>query len=162
MKLLGEKIWRLREKRGLSQEELAELLGVSRQTVSNWENDRATPDAYKLKQLCETLHVSADALLETDIAPAEISAEAPQESVNVPQEKPRTPVKTRRGTVFALLLAMLAATLIAVGIVLIVLPYESNTTSSVVIFTPMFGGIPLCVVAAGLLISALVLFFKKK
>ncbi len=154
MKLLGEKIWRLREKRGLSQEEFAELLGVSRQTVSNWENDRATLDAYKLKQLCEVLHVSADALLETDVAPAEISAEAPQER--------KTPAGTRRGTAFALLLAALAAALVAVGIVLIALPYEGNTTSSVVIFTPMFGGIALCVLAAGLLIPALVLFFKRK
>lgn len=42
MKKLGEKIWRLREEKGLSQEVLAEKLDVSRQTVSNWENDRAT------------------------------------------------------------------------------------------------------------------------
>lgn len=159
MKLLGEKIWRLREKRGLSQEEFAELLGVSRQTVSNWENDRATPDAYKLKQLCEVLRVSADELLETGSAPAE----TPQESANAPQEEPtEKPRKGRGRTVFAVLLGVLAAALVAVGIVLIAMPYEGNTTSSIVIFTPTFGGIALCVLAAALLIPAFVLFFKKK
>lgn len=60
---LGEKLWRLREKNRLPQEALAEKLGVSRQTISNWENDRATPDALKLKELCKALSVNADDLL---------------------------------------------------------------------------------------------------
>ena len=41
---LGEKIYQLREKTGLSQEQLAEKLDVSRQTVSNWENDKVKID----------------------------------------------------------------------------------------------------------------------
>ena len=42
---LSEKIIRLRKGRGLSQEELAERLGVSRQAVSRWESGTALPDA---------------------------------------------------------------------------------------------------------------------
>ena len=44
---LSEKIIRLRKGRGLSQEELAERLGVSRQAVSRWESGTALPDAGK-------------------------------------------------------------------------------------------------------------------
>ncbi len=77
MSSLGEKIWRLRERKGLSQEAFAEKVGVSRQTVSNWENGKATPDAYKLKQICEALSVRADDLLsDTEIPEGEKSESA--------------------------------------------------------------------------------------
>ena len=46
---LSEKIIRLRKGRGLSQEELAERLGVSRQAVSRWESGTALPDAGNLR-----------------------------------------------------------------------------------------------------------------
>ena len=68
---LGDKIRQLREERGLSQEELAERLDVSRQTVSNWENDKATPDAIKLGMLCRTFGVSADELLALPVSAEE-------------------------------------------------------------------------------------------
>lgn len=48
---LSEKIIRLRKGRGLSQEELAERLGVSRQAVSRWESGTALPDAGNLLSL---------------------------------------------------------------------------------------------------------------
>ena len=48
---LGEKIIDLRKKRGLSQEELAITLGVSRQAVSKWETDESTPDTAKILSL---------------------------------------------------------------------------------------------------------------
>ena len=44
---LGERMYRLREKNGDSQDDLAEKLDVSRQTISNWENDKVKIDAYK-------------------------------------------------------------------------------------------------------------------
>lgn len=47
---LSEKIIRLRKGRGLSQEELAERLGVSRQAVSRWESGTALPDAGNLRK----------------------------------------------------------------------------------------------------------------
>lgn len=56
----GEKIYTLREKNGLSQEELAEKLEVSRQTISNWENDKVKIDIVKAKQLCDILHISIE------------------------------------------------------------------------------------------------------
>ena len=47
---LGEKIYKLRTKRSMTQEQLAQALFVSRQTVSNWENGRTEPDYQILTQ----------------------------------------------------------------------------------------------------------------
>ena len=65
---LGEKIIDLRKKRGLSQEELAITLGVSRQAVSKWETNEATPDTAKVVALAEYFEVTTDWLLR-DIEP---------------------------------------------------------------------------------------------
>ena len=59
----GEKLTRLRKREGLSQEALAERLGVSRQAVSRWESGQTSPDAATLAALCEKLRVSADYVL---------------------------------------------------------------------------------------------------
>ena len=61
---LPEKIVTLRKARGLSQEALAEQLGVSRQAVSRWEQGSAQPDAGNLFQLSRLFQVSADYLLD--------------------------------------------------------------------------------------------------
>ena len=60
---VGETIQRLRTERRLSQEQLAEQVGVSRQAVSKWELNAALPDTDKLIPLARTLGVSIDALL---------------------------------------------------------------------------------------------------
>lgn len=63
---LSEKIIRLRKGRGLSQEELAERLEVSRQAVSRWESGTALPDAGNLRQISRLFEVSADYLLDEE------------------------------------------------------------------------------------------------
>lgn len=60
---LSEKIYESRKKAGLSQEALAERIGVSRQAVSKWETGEAVPEIGKLAALSKTLGVSADWLL---------------------------------------------------------------------------------------------------
>ncbi len=65
---LGEKIMELRKKRGLSQEDLAITLGVSRQAVSKWETEESTPDTDKIVALAEYFNVTTDWLLR-DIEP---------------------------------------------------------------------------------------------
>lgn len=60
---LSEKIYRCRKKKGLSQERLAELIGVSRQSVSKWETGEAEPEIRKLKLLAQVFEVSVDWLL---------------------------------------------------------------------------------------------------
>ncbi len=60
---IGEKLLKLRKEKHLSQEEVAERLNVSRQTVSKWETDQSTPDFDKLIPLCNLYEISADELL---------------------------------------------------------------------------------------------------
>lgn len=59
----GEKIIELRKRNGYSQEELAEKLDVSRQSVSKWELNASTPDLERIVQMSELFHVSTDYLL---------------------------------------------------------------------------------------------------
>lgn len=63
---LSEKILSLRKARNMSQEELADKLGVSRQAVSRWEVGSALPDASNILQLSKLFGVSADYLLNDD------------------------------------------------------------------------------------------------
>ena len=60
---LNERIASVRKAAGLTQEQLGELVGVSRQAVSKWESGQAVPDALTITALCQKLHVSADYLL---------------------------------------------------------------------------------------------------
>ena len=60
---VGEKIYALRTQAGYSQEEFAELVGVSRQSVSKWETSVAIPDTEYVVKICKILSVSADTLL---------------------------------------------------------------------------------------------------
>ena len=59
---LGSTIYSLRSAKNLSQEDLAERLEVSRQSVSKWENNTATPDLEKLVKLCDIFEISLDEL----------------------------------------------------------------------------------------------------
>lgn len=64
---LGNRIKKFREKNNLSQEELADKVYTSRQTISNWENEKTYPDVNSLKLLSNIFDVSLDNLLEGDI-----------------------------------------------------------------------------------------------
>jgi transcriptional regulator with XRE-family HTH domain len=64
---LGRQIKKYRGELGLSQEMLAEKIYVSRQTVSNWENDKNYPDINSLLRLSEVFEVSIDILIKGDV-----------------------------------------------------------------------------------------------
>ena len=64
---LGNQIRKYRQKAQLSQEELADRVYVSRQTISNWENDKSYPDVNSLVLLSEIFQISLDKLIKGDI-----------------------------------------------------------------------------------------------
>lgn len=64
---LGKQIRMYRQEAQLSQEELADRVYVSRQTISNWENDKSYPDVNSLVLLSEVFHISLDKLIKGDI-----------------------------------------------------------------------------------------------
>ena len=63
MTTLGERIAQLRKEKGLKQDELAEMLGITPQAISKWENDQTCPDISLLPKLAEILSVTVDELL---------------------------------------------------------------------------------------------------
>lgn len=64
---LGKQIRKYRKEQSLSQDELAEKVYVSRQTISNWENDKSYPDVNSLILLSEVFHTSIDNLIKGDV-----------------------------------------------------------------------------------------------
>ncbi len=69
---LGNSLFHARKKAGFSQEEVAEKLGVSRQTVSKWETDETLPDIRQSKKMAVMYHVSLDDLITYDLDIQEI------------------------------------------------------------------------------------------
>ena len=61
---LGQKLKRIRSKFGLSQEQLAEIMNVSRQAITKWENDNGLPDVSNLKELSKVFGLTVDYLLD--------------------------------------------------------------------------------------------------
>ena len=60
---LGEKLYELRKNKNLSQENVAEQLNVTRQTISKWETNQSTPDFDKIVPLCELYGITPNELL---------------------------------------------------------------------------------------------------
>ena len=69
---LGKSLVDARKKCGLSQERVAEKLGVSRQTISKWETNETLPDIYQAKRLSKLYNLSLDELIGFDIELKEI------------------------------------------------------------------------------------------
>lgn len=82
--ILADKIINLRKKAGWSQEDLAEKLGVSRQSVSKWEGAQSVPDMDKVLRLSRIFGVSTDYLLKDEIEECEPSFQSSDDSAEPP------------------------------------------------------------------------------
>ena len=110
-----EILMRERKVRGLSQEELAAVVGVSRQAVSKWENGDAMPDLAKLLALAEALNISLDTL-------------CGRETVPVTQAAPASAAHPR-AVVWLSLLCILLFALLSASVVMM-LTHTTTSTSS--------------------------------
>lgn len=72
---IGSRIRKYREERGLSQKQLAEMIGVKNNRVSNWEQGLNRPDADILAALCRALQVSPSELLDVRLVDDELNAQ---------------------------------------------------------------------------------------
>ena len=63
---IGSKLKKARNEKGLTQEQTADALGVSRQTISNWENNKSYPDIISVIKMSEIYSISLDHLLKED------------------------------------------------------------------------------------------------
>ena len=105
---LAKKMIELRKQNGLSQQDLADRLGVSRQAISRWETGAVQPLADSVKSLAQVFQVSTDYLLNDDLddpTPPPTAQPAP------PQEEPKSARKHRK---WLLALAALAAAAVLV------------------------------------------------
>ena len=96
---LAEKMIELRKQNGLSQQDLADRLGVSRQAISRWETGAVQPLADSVKSLAQVFQVSTDYLLNDDLdtpTPPPTAQPTP-----TPQEEP-TPARKHRKWLLAL------------------------------------------------------------
>lgn len=64
---LGNNIFNLRKKAKLSQEQLAEKLNVTRQTISNWELGQTVPDIVQAKEIAKAFNITLDELVDNDV-----------------------------------------------------------------------------------------------
>lgn len=90
---LGKQIKKYRNEKSWSQDALSERIYVSRQTISNWENDKSYPDVHSLVLLSEVFEVSLDQLIKGDV-------ETMKEQINKADQKKFE----RLGQIFAILL----------------------------------------------------------
>ncbi len=110
---MGERITALRKGRGMTQEQLAEKLSVSRQSVSKWELDQATPEVGCAVALCDLFGVSLDYLIRGIEVPPPVPEEKPAPIAEQAPPKP-TPARpkplTAKGyaALFGLLLLLTA------------------------------------------------------
>ena len=72
---LGEKLYQLRTSKGYSQDKLSEMLDVSRQSISKWENNLAVPELDKLVKLSEIFDISLDVLIKGEEFKGETTVE---------------------------------------------------------------------------------------
>ena len=106
----AEKMIELRKRQGLSQQDLADQLGVSRQAISRWETGAVQPLADSVKSLAQVFQVSTDYLLSDDLDDPTL----PQPTT-MPQEEP-TPTRKHRKWLLALAALTAAAALVLVAV----------------------------------------------
>ena len=117
--ILADKITDQRKKNGWSQEDLANQIGVSRQSVSKWESGQSIPDLDKILKLSEIFGVSTDYLLKDEAAPPEAAAMPPVE-VQAPADEAAR-MMTMEETYHYLTMVQMAAPRIARGVMLCIL-----------------------------------------
>lgn len=143
---LGNRLAHLREKTGISQERLGELLGVTRQTVSSWETDKLLPKPENLRALCRYFRVEYDYFFpkgeETqskqvqELAAAVMAlqgqvsalqeAQGEQQKAEAADQDPGKAAEERRLHKGRVVLRAVALTICAVLVVLIGVSYESD------------------------------------
>lgn len=147
--MLSEKIYALRRKSGLSQEQLAEKIGVSRQAVSKWEGGLSIPELDKLKALSEFFHISIDEL--TSEQGADTSSD---------YKEPKLITEDRQGTgnkIGICLCLMGAVCLVLFGILMVIQPpsmEQLNESSTITLNgTGIFLVLSLLVMVIGVILA---------
>ncbi len=157
--ILAEKIIELRKKNGWSQEELAEKLDVSRQSVSKWESAQSVPDMNRVLLLSEVFGVSTDYLLKDELGgEAAESADLPEDAGRslrqVSLQEAQSFLRVRRRNAGRISLGVLLCVLSPVAIILLAAGQEAGKLPLTETQAAGFGLLPLL-----LLVGAAVALF---
>lgn len=112
----NNRLYELRKQRGLSQEELASRINVSRQTVSKWEVGDSTPDMEKLIALSDLFEVSLDELMLGKKPDGENTAARSAAALTFLEEKVLTPENKKRAEKGLKIAGILAVVIFAIDL----------------------------------------------
>ncbi len=150
---LPDRLYELRKERALSQEALAEELGVSRQAISKWESAKAMPESDKLIRISEYFDVSLDYLLKDE----EYSMKSSSEALRGQERAKNT------NRVFGMALMIIGAlSLVYWGILTVANPLFTDRLSDSSTITIGGNGIYLVLCAACIAVGAVFLLKKPK
>ena len=116
---VGEKIKKIRKMAGMTQEELAEKMNVSRQTISKWEKEISSPDLESAIALCELFEISLDDLLKGG-QPVKEEKISLQDMIKINQRNQKQTILLISGLFFLMIGALAALFIVAI---------ESSTNS---------------------------------
>ena len=152
--MLSERIYKFRRKSGLSQEQLAEKIGVSRQAISKWESGTSTPELEKLLALSDCVSITLDELVKDETANQEAS-EAPLKS----RENKASKVAEMKVGIGLCLIG--AICLILSGVMMVTSPSATDKLNAASTITLNGSGILLilCVLS---MVAGLVVILRKK
>lgn len=151
--MLSEKIYTLRRKSGLSQEQLAEKIGVSRQAISKWEGGLSVPELEKIRALSEYFNVSIDEL--TREQETDNPSDDAKEKLSIADSKDK---KNKIGFFLCLIGAVC---LILFGVIMMMQPSSAEQLNESSMITINGTGILIALILL-LIIIGIILIFKRK
>ena len=152
---LSEKLYTLRKKSGLSQEQLAEQLNVSRQAISKWESGTSIPESDKLISISNYFNVSLDYLMKED------NAQSKDESQTEKMVSTQAADRTQKSVGFIICIGGIIC-LIVWGLLSMLNPSASNRISESSMITIDGNGVFLILSAAAIVVGAVLLLKGSK
>jgi len=149
--MLSERIYTLRRKQGLSQEQLAERIGVSRQAISKWEGGLSTPELDKLKALSECFGITLDELTSEQM-----------ETHGTATPEPAVPTVANRSSKLGIFLCGVGAVfLLLAGIMMIASPTSVDKLNESSVITLNGSGILLLLCVLSMIVGVILILRKK-
>lgn len=122
----NNRLYELRKQKGFSQEELANRLNVSRQTVSKWEVGDSTPDMEKLIAMSDLFHVSLDQLILGKEPETPASAAPKSELLGVINEKVLTPQNKKKAKSVVKIIAIILGVVLLIDVISMIVYFAVN------------------------------------
>lgn len=122
----NNRLYQLRKQKGFSQEELANRLNVSRQTISKWEVGDSTPDMEKLIAISDLFEVSLDKLVMGKEEEPQLSATSKSEFVSVLNEKVLTGENKKKAKSVLKVAGIIVAVVLAIDVISMIIYFAIN------------------------------------